>query len=61
MRSTMHNNWLNNLMALHMYQGEIDKVDIRKLTKGVIAKKNSRKERFFIASFVISGMILFRW
>ena len=52
----MHNNWLNNLMALHMYQEEIDKVDIRKLTKGVIAKIfhnkfcNIRNDTFSIVS-----------
>ena len=29
MRSTMHNNHLNNLMVLKVYQDKIDKVNIR--------------------------------
>ena len=58
MGSTMHKNWLNNLMVLQMYKEEIGKVDIRTLANEV-TRKNSRKERFVITSFVISGMIRF--
>lgn len=52
----MHKNWLNNLMVLQMYKEEIGKVDIRTLANEV-TRKNSRKERFVITSFVISGIL----
>lgn len=58
MGSTMHKNWVNNLMVLQMCKEEIGKVDIRTLANEV-TRKNSRKERFVITSFVISGMIRF--
>ena len=46
MRSAMHNNRLNYLMLLHVYQDEIDKVNIRELANKFISRKDSRKERF---------------
>ena len=42
----MHNNRLNHLMVLHVYQDEIDKVDIREIANDFISRKDSRKERF---------------
>ena len=39
----MHNNRLNHLLVLHMYQKEIDKVDVRKSANKVITRKDSRK------------------
>ena len=46
MRSTVNNNHLDHLMVLHVYQGEIDKVDIREIVNEFISRKDSRKERF---------------
>ena len=46
MTSTMHNNRLNHLIVLHVYQDEIDKVDIREIANEFISRKDSRKERF---------------
>ena len=42
----MHNNNLNHLMVLRVYQDEIDKVDIREIVNEFILKKVSKKERF---------------
>ena len=39
MRSTMHSNRLNHLMVLHLYQDEIDKVDIREIANEFISSK----------------------
>ena len=33
-------------MVLHMYQKEIDRFDIRKIVNEVIARRDSRNERF---------------
>ena len=38
----MHNNRLNHLMVLRMYQKEIDKVDVQNTTKKAITRKDSR-------------------
>ena len=46
MRSAMHNDRLNYLMLLHVYQDEIDKVNIREIANKFISRKDSRKERF---------------
>ena len=46
MRSTVNNNHLDHLMVLHLYQGEIDKADIREIVNEFISRKDSRKERF---------------
>ena len=46
MRSTMHNNRVNNLMVSPVYHDEIDKVDIREIANEFIWLKDSRKERF---------------
>ena len=46
MRSTMHNNRLNHLIVLHVYQDEIDKVDICEIVNEFISRKDSRKDRF---------------
>ena len=46
MRSAMHNNRLNHLMLLHVYQDEIDKANIREIANKFISKKDFRKERF---------------
>ena len=46
MRSTMHNNRRSDLMVLHVYQDEIDKIDIREIANEFISRKDSRKERF---------------
>ena len=45
-RSKMHNNRLNHLMVLHVYQDEIGKVDIGEIANEFISRKHSRKERF---------------
>ena len=46
MRSTMYNNRLNHLMVFHLYQDEIDKVDIREIANEFISRKDYGKERF---------------
>ena len=40
------NNWLGHLTILHVYQEEINKIDIHKITNKFAAKNDSRKERF---------------
>ena len=46
MEATMHNNWLNHLIVLHVYQSDIEKNDIRKTANEFIIKNDSADERF---------------
>ena len=46
MRSIIRNNGINLLMILHMYQKEIDKVDVRNTASKVITKNNPKKRQF---------------
>ena len=46
MEATMHNNWLNHLIVLNMYQQEIEKNDIRKTANEFIIRNDSEDERF---------------
>ena len=48
MRSLIHNNELNLLMVLHMYQKEIGKVDVLNAASKVITKNNSKRRQFHL-------------
>ena len=46
MRSTTHNNKLNHLIFMYVYQEKNGKIDICMAVNEFIARKGSRKERF---------------
>lgn len=46
MRSTTHNNQLNHLTLMYVYQEKNGKIDICMAVNEFIARKGSRKEQF---------------
>ena len=53
MRSIAHNNWLNQLILIYVFQEKIIKIGFCNIASKITAGKNSRKERFRIFKFYI--------
>ena len=50
LRSTMTNNRLNHLMLLHVYQDEVDCLDMKQITNDFVSRKESRIINFGLFS-----------